>query len=329
MELDQEIALMTQAAEPAGHVQLDVNDIGAVRASIDAEFAAGAEAFAPVRSVRTEDVEIEGVDGFSIRLRWYHPVQRRGDAIVVYAHGGGLIGGSLNDYDRLVRLYCHRSGLRFVSLDYRLAPDHGGVAPAEDVFSTLAWLRRQALSEGATTPLAVMGDSAGGGIAAAAAVMARDRGLELAPQILIYPMLDDRTQEVDPHMAEHLTWSCEDNRTGWTALLGESIQAPDVSPYLAPARLEDFARLAPAYVEVGDVDLFRDESLRYVMALLSAGVPSEVRVYSGAPHGFDWVAPDSRRSARALDDRVEALEVLLRPHAGGDLAYSPRLRTLA
>ncbi len=131
--------------------------------------------------------------------------------------------------------------------------------------------------------LAVMGDSAGGGLAAGVCLMARDRGgPALAQQLLIYPMLDDRPSAPDPAMTSFLTWTYDDNLTGWGALLGQKAGRDDVSPYAAPARATDLAGLPPTYVDVGDLDIFRDEDIDYVRRLSDAGradrVPSPSRL---------------------------------------------------
>lgn len=139
------------------------------------------------------------------------------------------------------------------------------------------------------TRIALMGDSGGGGVAAGAAIAARDAGAPVAKQILVYPMLDDRNLEPDPLLASTALWSYDQNYTGWKALLGDALGTAGVSPIAAPARLQDFAGLAPTYIEVGTMDIFRDESIAYAQSLLSAGVDTELHVHRGVPHGYDWL----------------------------------------
>jgi acetyl esterase/lipase len=156
-----------------------------------------------------------------------------------------------------------------------------------------------------------MGDSAGGGIAAALAILCRDRGTPaLAHQILLYPMLDDRTTTPDPEIAPFAGWTYEDNITGWNALLGPRDQDSQVAPSAAPARLTDAHGLPPAYLEVGQLDVFRDETLLYALILSQGGVPVELHLHPGVPHEYDAIAPDADVSRRAQTDRDRILKSL-------------------
>jgi acetyl esterase/lipase len=157
----------------------------------------------------------------------------------------------------------------------------------------------------------VMGDSAGGGLAAGVGLMARDRGgPAVAQQLLIYPMLDDRPSTPDPELAQFLTWTYDDNLTGWGALLGEMAGGDDVSPYAAPARATHLAGLPETYIEVGDLDIFRDEDVAYAQRLSGAGVPTEFHLHPGCPHIFETVAPGADVSIRAMRDRIRRLRSL-------------------
>src|SRR5262249_47030311 len=148
--------------------------------------------------------------------------------------------------------------------------------------------------------IAIMGDSAGGGLAAGLAIMARDRGVQLARQILVYPMLDDRNQTPNPLIAPLITWNYDDNFTGWSALLGKDFGTDRVSPVAAPARLKDFKGLAPAYLEVGELDIFRDENIAYAQQFALAGIPVEFHLHPGAPHGAERLAPTSALAGRIM-----------------------------
>ncbi|WP_216901333.1 alpha/beta hydrolase [Nocardia alni] len=251
-------------------------------------------------------------DGARIELRWYstadapHP----GPA-VVYAHGGGMVLGSLDLYDSLLSWYVARSGVPFLSAGYRLAPQATGTMLAEDVFAGLTWLVDHAPDMGVDTArIAVMGDSGGGAPAAATAILARDRGVPLARQILIYPMLDDRNQIPDPAREPFLTWTYDNNFTAWNAVLGNAFGTDDISPIVAPGRLEDFTGLAPAYIDTGDLDIFRDENISYAQHLAAAGVPVELHVHPGVPHGWDRIAPESRSARSAFTDRIRTIAAL-------------------
>ncbi|MCW2545619.1 MAG: Alpha/beta hydrolase fold-3 domain protein [Mycobacterium sp.] len=250
-------------------------------------------------------------DGTAVPLRWYTTGQPA-DSAVVYLHGGGMIMGSVDVYHGTVARYVADTGVAMLSVDYRKAPEHAGTGPAEDCYAGLVWLAEHAAELGVDlSRIAVMGDSGGGGLAAAVALLARDRGgPALARQILIYPMLDDRNCEPDPMLVPTAMWTYDDNITGWGALLGDARGSDAVSPYAAPSRVAELAGLAPAYVEVGELDIFRDECLSYAARLLAAGVSTELHVHTGLPHGYDIYAADSAVSQRARADRLRVLRAL-------------------
>ena len=152
-----------------------------------------------------------------------------------------------------------------------------------------------------------MGDSAGGGLAAGAAILARDEDVPLARQLLVYPMLDDRTLSATAFTPPILTWTHDNNYTGWTALLGEKAGGDDVSAVVSPARLLNAVGLAGAYIEVGDLDIFRDENIAYGLKLSSAGVPVELHVHPGMPHAYDIIARETSVVSRIMQDRLRAI----------------------
>jgi acetyl esterase/lipase len=276
----------------------------------------------PSPGVQTATFDTTTDDGASIELRWYTKGQDRAGSstravaepgpAVVYAHGGGMVLGTLDLYDEVISSYAGQTGVPFLSVGYRRAPDEGtGTTLSRDVFAGLTWLLANASELGVDPArVAVMGDSGGGGPAAGAAILARDRGIALARQILVYPMLDDRNQTPDPDRAAYLTWTYDSNYTAWSALLGDQAGAPGVSPVAAPARLENYAGLAPAYIDVGDLDIFRDEDIAYAQNLARAGIPIELHVHPGAPHGWERFAPGSGSAQRALADRARAITSL-------------------
>jgi acetyl esterase/lipase len=266
-------------------------------------------------TVEAVDFEAVSDDGEPLALRWYRPRGTQPGSAVVFVHGGGMIAGDIDLYDGMVSGYVDRAGVPFLSVGYRLAPEASGTTPARDVFAAVRWLHgRGASLDVDSERIAVMGESAGGGLAAAAAIAARDERIELAAQILIYPMLDDRTDGTGGDGGlESLVpgaWSSDNNATGWGALLGAARGTANVSPLAAPARLDDSRGLARAYIEVGDLDLFRDESLAYAARLAGAGVPLELHVHPGAPHGYERMAPSSELARRVSADRVRILRSL-------------------
>jgi acetyl esterase/lipase len=262
--------------------------------------------------VEITDREVVAVDGTVLRARWYRLPASDNRAAVLYLHGGGMILGNVPIFDGPVSRYVASTGVSMLSIEYRLAPEHPHPTPVQDAYAGLVWLAEHADELGVDpNRLAVMGDSAGGGLAAAVAIVARDRGgPALARQILIYPMLDDRNTTPDPHIAPFAAWSYDDNITGWTALLGDRIGGPQVDPSAAPARLTDAAGLPPAYIEVGQLDIFRDEDVTYALTLSRGGVPVELHLHPGVPHEYDAVAFDAEVAHRAQADRHRVLRSL-------------------
>lgn len=260
--------------------------------------------------VITKDFRIKTSVGTEIKVRWYSPPGKEAaGAAIVYTHGGGRVSGSLQLYDRIVSHFAYHSGVPFLSVDYSLSPEMQGETQAEETFSALAWLRKQAVEFGIDEHrIGVMGDSAGGGIAAATAILARDRKVTLSRQILIYPMLDDRAIIPDARLLPFAVWTYDNNYTGWTASLGKERGEDAISPVAAPGRLLQFEGLAPAFISVGDLDIFRNESLAYAAKLAAAGVPVEFHLHAGVPHGFDFIAPDAKVSQRAMADYVRAVQ---------------------
>ena len=187
-----------------------------------------------------------------------------------------------------------RLGCCIASVDYRLAPETRFPGAIEDCYAALSWLVFNARELGIDPArIGVMGESAGGGLAAALSLLVRDRGEHrLAFQHLIYPMIDDRTgvsATLNPYAGEFV-WTAQANRFGWTCLLGAEPGVDGISPYAAAARAENFADLPPAFIATGALDLFVDENLSYAQRLLRSGVPVEMHVYPGAFHGFQWAA---------------------------------------
>ena len=153
-----------------------------------------------------------------------------------------------------------------------------------------------------------MGDSAGGGLAAGVCLLARDRGgPPIAQQLLIYPMLDDHANTPDPQLLPFLTWTYDDNVTGWAALLGASAGTDMAPPYAAPARATDLTGLPDTYIDVGDLDIFRDEDIAYARRLSDAGVSTELHLHPGCPHAFEILARGADVSQRAIGERIRRL----------------------
>ncbi|HEV7186065.1 MAG TPA: alpha/beta hydrolase [Leifsonia sp.] len=305
--------IFTQALDDAAaHLpEIARGDALGLRAALDPILLEESRRISPIPDVSRRDITVSADDGATLLARWYTKRGSSPGSAALFLHGGGLIAGSVKIYDPYVAQHVHWSGVPMLSLDYRLAPEATGDTPARDATAALRWLREHAEELGVDAGrVGVMGDSAGGGVAAATAILARDEGIEIAQQILIFPMLDDRTTQEDPSLGRLVTWTHEDNYTGWHALLGDAIATAGVPASAAPARLDNFAGLAPAYIEVGAVDLFRDEDIRYACRLLQAGVQTELHVHPGAPHAYDSMALDSPFASRWRKDRTRVLKSL-------------------
>jgi acetyl esterase/lipase len=313
--IDPEIAPVlvarANAAQAAGIVAPSRGDALALRAMIDPTLMLSNGALPDAPDVESTAHYATTADGSQLELRWYTCGKVAGPAAILYVHGGGMIAGMLDNYDRLVRFYVQLTGVPFLAVGYRLAPEFPDTVPANDAFVGVQWLFDHASDLGVDVArIGIMGDSGGGGVGAGAAILARNHGVALAKQILIYPMLDDRNTVPDPELAAVATWNYDANYTGWHALLGDQLGQPDVSPIVAPARLTNFTGLAPGYIEVGELDLFRDESIRYAQQLLLAGISCELHVHPGAPHGHDVINLDAAVRRRALADRTRVITSL-------------------
>jgi acetyl esterase/lipase len=266
-------------------------------------------------AVVREDHEVPGGgDQPAITVRVHRPKNASGPAGGLYwMHGGGLILGSYEMEDARFDRWCQLFGVVGVSVEYRLAPEVPYPGPIEDCYRGLAWVHANAPDLGIDPrQVGIGGNSAGGGLAAALALMARDRAeLPVAYQMLIYPMIDDR-QSTPSSAWEVPVWPPSANAYGWSAYLGAAKGRPDVSPYAAAARAKDLAGLPPTFIAVGAVDGFVDEDIEYAQRLNRACVPTQLHVYPGGPHGFDSLAPGSALAQNALED----MEAWLRAQVG-------------
>lgn len=232
--------------------------------------------------------------------------------VLYHVHGGGLVVGTAYDDLPTVAALAHQAGCAVASVEYRLAPEHRYPAAVEDVYAGLVWLAETSEKLGLDPArIVVTGVSAGGGLAAAAALLARDRGTpRLAGQLLLCPMLDDRNDSDSAIQMEGVgAWDRSANATGWTAYLGES--RTDVPVYAAPGRARDLSELPPTYVDVGSAETFRDENVTYAARIWACGGDAELHVWPGGAHGFDALAPTAQLTADAWHARVRWLRRLL------------------
>lgn len=296
---------------------LDEHDLEGTVASIRAAGAARRAAAVPVlpASVAIEDRIAPGYDGQpDVPVRLYRPGHLRPPAPGFYwIHGGGMIGGTVDQSDAYCAWIADELGVLVASVDYRLAPEHPYPVPLDDCHTGLRWFVERADELGLDRArIALGGGSAGAGLAAGLALLLRDRGeVEVCYQHLVYPMLDDRNDTASAHaVLDSRVWNRTCNAVGWNAYLDGRAGAPDVEAYAAPARAVERGELLglpPAYICVGTLDLFLDEDIAYARALLDAGVPTELHVYPGAFHGSTGTVPESALTRRWRADELASL----------------------
>ena len=267
----------------------------------------------PVDGIYVEAVEIEGPNGDPLTVYLYRPEGLKpGAAAMLYTHGGGMIIGSAPAYHDKVSAYARDLGILVVSADYRLAPQHPFPAPLDDVHAAYRWLVASAVTlDVDASHVVVAGDSAGGGLTAALCQRLLDEGgTQPTFQLLIYPMLDDRTGTApSDDLKGQIVWTRGSNRFGWASYLGSGSGLSDSARYGVPARRENLSGLPPAWIGVGTLDLFLDEDVEYASRLREAGVACEVFVAEGAFHGFDLYYP---QTGLARDFRNSGLAALAR-----------------
>jgi acetyl esterase/lipase len=288
---------------------LDLGDLALARTTFDA-FVAGLPVPPPPDGLTVRDVPVPSIDGADVLVRIYTPAQAPHPAPgLLNIHGGGMVLGSVGIDDAKCMSLAENLGAVVASVEYRLAPEHPYPAPLEDCYAALAWFSASADELGVNRDrIAVIGASAGGGLAAGTALAARDRGgPPLCFQLLVYPMLDDRHDVPGRRViTDPRVWSTTANLAAWRAYLGE-LRGDDVPGYAAPARATDLSGLPPTYLCVGDLDLFADETLVYARRLLAGGVPVELHLYPGAFHGSSSFVPSAPVSRRWAADTMAAL----------------------
>ncbi len=240
----------------------------------------------------------------------------KGRPAYLHIHGGGYVAGVAGNDPTYLQKIAQTCNCLVVSVDYRLAPETRFPGALEDNYAALRWLHTNADTMGVDrSRIAIGGESAGGGHAAALAIAARERKeFPIAFQLLIYPMLDDRTgssRPVPPHVGEFV-WTADSNVFGWSALLGIPAGSAKVPLGSVPARGDDLSGLPPAYIGVGAIDLFVEEDIEYARRLIAAGIPTELHVIPGAYHAFERLAPNATVSTRFTESWTTALRRALR-----------------
>lgn len=271
----------------------------------------------PNENVITEDRVLAGPDGVpDMAVRIFRPSGATGVLPAIYfIHGGGMVQGSVDGESLIAAMLCEAVNAVMVSVEYRLAPENPYPAAVEDCYAGLVWMAENAEELGFDPGrLAVYGGSAGGGLAIATALTVREQGgppiCFMAP---IYPMIDDRNETPSSHEITNIgIWDRAGNLEAWDWYLG----GKPADGYAAPARAEDLSGLPPTFMDVGELDLFRDENITFAARLLHAGVPTELHVYPGAYHGSEILAPEAALSATIWSRRIEALRRAL--HVAAD-----------
>ena len=262
----------------------------------------------PVREVREVRIPVDGAD---IAALLYLP-EGEPTALMIFYHGGGWVMGNLESHDRGVRTMVNQTGIAALSIDYRMAPEHPFPVPFEDCRAALLWARDHCAElVGSDLPLLVGGDSAGGNLAAAMALVAREEGIPLAGQLLIYPALDAHCAgESYATRAEAPVLNTPDMYWYWDTYRAGQDHKGDWR--FAPARAESLEALAPAIVVVAGIDPLRDDGLNYAGALARADVPVALLHFPRQPHGFFNFMPLVPSAARAFEDVAAQIVQLLR-----------------
>ncbi|AHH20064.1 putative carboxylesterase [Nocardia nova SH22a] len=243
------------------------------------------------------DITIKGYEGVDLEVTVIARADHKGKGPGLYhLHGGGMMVGHRRVGAPTFVPWVADHDAVLVTVDYRLAPEFPDPYPVEDCYAGLVWTVEHADELGIDPDrIVIVGQSAGGGLSAGTALLARDRkGPRLLGQVLCYPMLDDRHETVSADQcADGLIWSRTSSETAWDAYLGRQRENGNISHYAAPSRATDLSGLPPAYIDCGSNELFRDENIAYANALWEAGVQTELHVWAGAFHGFDTIATDA------------------------------------
>jgi acetyl esterase/lipase len=254
-------------------------------------------------------------DSPEVKVRIYQPKEKTETLPgLLWIHGGGYVLGTPEEGDLLCQRFVTEARCVVVSVDYRLAPEHKYPAAIEDCYTALEWFAEHAAELGVdSSRIGIAGQSAGGGLTAALALLTRDRkGPEICFQMPLYPMIDDRNNTPSSNeITGHMIWNHDLNEKGWSMYLGDDKGTENVSEYAAPARAKDLSGLPFTYTCVGQLDPFRDETLTYVTRLCQAGVDVEFHLYPGGYHAFEVVSPDAAISQRVLTEYVGAAKHVL------------------
>ena len=294
---------------------LDLKNLQATREGL----AAIAQPAPIADNISIENKMIQGPgENDSLRIRIYKPKGKEENLpALLWIHGGGYVLGAPEGDDLLCQRFVNEANCIVVSVDYRLAPEYPYPTPLEDCYTALKWVADHVKDLGIdSTRIGVAGASAGGGLTAALALLARDRSYpNLCFQMPLYPMIDDRNNTPSAlEITGHMVWNHDLNQNGWEMYLNGDNGSENISQYAAAARAEDLSGLPFTYTCVGQLDPFRDETLQYVTRLCQAGVDVEFHLYPGCYHAFESFVPTAAISQRAATEYVEAAKYVLNRH---------------
>lgn len=298
------------------------NSLQKIRGRINKMTRMGLKFSNKIQGVSKEHHSIKCSDGSAkLSLFVYRPCEQSEPLPVLYwMHSGGLIIGTAEQDEIKLKQLVHDIGCVVIAVDYRLAPEHPFPAPLEDCYSGLQWAHNNAHTlKIVPSKIAVGGESAGAGLAASLAQLSRDRQeVSISFQMLLYPMLDDRTglkEDGEIRKAsetrkedDFIAWSRGNNHFGWSSYLQQQPVTESTPKYASAIRTENLEGLPPANILVGDMDLFAPECAAYADRLISAGVTTNLHQYPGGFHGFENLVPDADISKRLIHDRNEALK---------------------
>lgn len=323
-QLDREYAMGLASIGETGTPppSLAVGDIAGRRQRFDTRIQKALSTAPPTPNVTQRSHKIRTPDGATINLEEFRPrnAPPAASPAIYHVHGGGMILGSVTAFTPAIAARAEQHGLPVFSIEYRLAPENPHPLPVNDCYAGLEWLYANASELRIDKHrIMVLGESAGGGLAAGITLMARDKGLSppIAYQMLIYPMLDDRNVHPRPSIEPYTKWRSDDSKTAWTALLGGAAGSGQDSDeamaivgheYAAPARVRNVEDLPPTYIDVGGLDYFARDGIEYAARLLDAGVRVELHMYPGLPHDFEWIGAGARIVRGALENRQRVIE---------------------